>query len=377
MVTLSTLSDQQRGWRIIDPVVRLRALETGELYPLPDPALRGDAVLGSGGASALQLHDPSGRVSHRHARLAWDGQRWALRDLESKNGLWSDGVRRRSVELVPGVEVRLGGLTLLAESAALLRLRALVARLIGWSDDHRREVDRALRGLRDAALLRASLVLCGAGDLVPIAHRLHRETLGPDRPFLACGPGDRAGALLRCARDGTLCASAREPPEDLTEAIDTALTTACAARLTLHAPDALAASPLGLHLGATVWLELPPLYRRRAASRSRRSAKGTPSSSPPHRSRASPISTTRPAASSRSARSAPRPGPRGSASRTARCRGGPAGAACRRERREVDPLGAAPSSQGRSALRQAQSGRGFSVRARAQPQTRSVSGLSS
>jgi len=264
MVPLSTITDQQLGWRIVDPVVRLRALETGELYPLPDPAQRVDAVLGSGGASALQLHDPSGRVSHRHARLAWDGQRWALRDLESKNGLWSDGVQRQTIELVPGVEVRLGGLTLLAESIALLRLRALVARLIGWSDDQRREVDRALRGLRDAALLRASLVLCGAGDLVPIARRLHRETLGPDRPFLACGPGDRAGALLRRARDGTLCASAREPPEDLAEAIEAALTTACATRLTLHAPDALAASPLGLHLGATVWLELPSLYRRRA-----------------------------------------------------------------------------------------------------------------
>ena len=264
MATLSTITDQQRGWRIIDPVVRLRALETGELYPLPDPSRQPEVVLGSDDASSLQLHDPTGLVSHRHAYLAWDGRRWALRDLESKNGLWIDGVRRRSVELCPGVEVRIGGLTILAESTELLRLRALVARLLGWSDDRRHEIDRALRGLRDAALLRAALVLCGEGDLVPIARRLHRETLGADRPFLACGPQDRARVLLRRARDGTLCASAREPPPDLIEAIDTALTTPCAARLAIHAPDARDASPLGLHLGPTVWLELPPLLGRRA-----------------------------------------------------------------------------------------------------------------
>src|SRR5262245_42112097 len=127
----------QRGWRIVDPVVRLRALETDELYPLPDPRgaprERGAPLLGA------------------HASLAWDGERWWLRE-QGGGGLWIDGVHRRTAALVPGLELRLGGLTLLAESAELLALRALVARLIGWSGEQRREVDRALCGLRDAAL---------------------------------------------------------------------------------------------------------------------------------------------------------------------------------------------------------------------------------
>lgn len=264
MASLPTITDQLRGWRIIDPLVRLRALETGETYSLPDPRERGELVLGSDAASDLQLHDPSGRVSHRHAYLAWDGQRWIVRDLESKNGIWIDGVRRRSAELVPGLEVRLGGLTLLAESPDLLRLRALVARFIGWSDEHQRELDRALRGLRDTALLRASLVLCGEGDLVPIVRRLHVETLGADRPFVACGPGDHALELLRRTGDGTLCVAAAEPAADAADAIHAVLTTACAARLVLHAPEVQSAAPLGAQLGPTVTLELPSLLGRRA-----------------------------------------------------------------------------------------------------------------
>jgi len=261
--TPATTTDQRHGWRILDPVLRLRALETGEIYPLPDPREHAESILGSGAASSLQLHDPSGRLSRRHAYLAWDGARWTMRDLESKNGLWIDGVRRRSAELVPGLEVRLGGLTLLAESSELLRLRALVARLIGWSDEHRREIDRALRGLRDAALLRATLVLCGEGDLAPIAARLHRETLGAQRPFVACGRRDRALELLRRAGDGTLCVTALEAPGDLPDAIDALFTTASLARLVLCTPDARDASPLGALLGPTVWIELPPLRVRR------------------------------------------------------------------------------------------------------------------
>jgi hypothetical protein len=260
----STGTDQRRGWRIVDPVLRLRALETDELIPLPDPRERGEFVLGAGAAGDLQLRDPSGLLSRQHAYLAWDGERWTLRDLDSKNGLWIDGVRRRSAEIVPGLEIGVGGLTLLAESADLLQLRSLVERLIGWSGEHRREIDRALRGLRDAALLRASLVLCGEGDLAPIARRLHHETLGAQRPFVTCGPHDRALELLPCAGDGTLCVSVREPPGDLLDAIDALATTASLARLVLYAPDPRDASLLGALLGPTVWIELPSLLVRRA-----------------------------------------------------------------------------------------------------------------
>ncbi len=264
MPTSPTTTDQRRSWRILDPVLQLRALETGELYPLPDPREAGESILGTDEANRLQLHDPSGRVSRRHAHLTWDGERWTLRDLESKNGIWIDGVRRKSAELVPGLEFALGGLTFLAESADLLQLRAVVERLIGWSDEQRHEVDRALRGLRDAALLRASLVLCGEGELAPMVRRLHVETLGADRPFIACERHDRALELLHRAGDGTLCVSATEPPADLALAAHELHTTASAARLVLCAPEARDAAPLGALLGPTVWLELPPLVDRRA-----------------------------------------------------------------------------------------------------------------
>lgn len=262
IATLPTITDRRRGWRILDPVHRLRALETDELYMLPDPRERGESILGTDDASSLRLRDPSHRLSREHAYLAWDGERWTMRDLQSKNGLWIDGVRRKTAELVPGIEVGLGGLTLLAESAGLLQLRALTARLIGWSDDRRREVDRALRGLRDAAQLRASLVLCGEGDLAPIAHRLHRETLGSQRPFVTCARGDRALELLERAGDGTLCVPVLDPPEDLLDAIN-ALVTTSLARLVLCAPDARDVSPLGVLLGPTIWIELPSLLARR------------------------------------------------------------------------------------------------------------------
>ena len=208
MCTPLPIARPRRGWRILDPILRLRVLETDALHPLPDPRERGATVIGSSSAADLQLRDPTHLLSRRHARLAWDGGRWVMHDLDSKNGLWIDGVRRRSAELLPGAEVGLGGLTLLAESAELLQLRALVTRLIGWSDERRRDVDRAVRGLRDAALRRAALVLCGDGDLVPIARRLHDETLGAERPFVACGRRDRALDLLRRAGDVTLCLSA-------------------------------------------------------------------------------------------------------------------------------------------------------------------------
>jgi hypothetical protein len=55
-------------------------------------------------------------------------------------------------------------------------LRAFLARVLGWSDE--RAVELALRSLALALDHRAALVLCGEGDMVPIAWALHRRTLG-------------------------------------------------------------------------------------------------------------------------------------------------------------------------------------------------------
>src|SRR5512140_3609768 len=65
-------------------------------------------------------------------------------------------------------------------------LKAFLARLIGWTS--KSAVDRAFRSIDLAMNHRAPLVLLGKGDLVPIAHALHRRTLGGDQPFILCDP---------------------------------------------------------------------------------------------------------------------------------------------------------------------------------------------
>lgn len=254
--------DPQSEWRIHDPVLQLRALDTDHIYPLPEPSDGKGVVIGASVSSDLRLDDPTGRLSRQHAYLERAGTRWTLRDLASKNGTWIDGVRRHEAELVPGLELGLGGLTLLAESAELIRLRGLVARMIGWSETRRHDVDRALRGLRDAAQRRASLVLCGEGALVPVARRLHCETLGPRRPFIACAPQESATALIELARDGALCLLANHPIDDTLDTLDALGATGSRARLVLCAPTAQAASPIAALVGPTAWLDLPSLTAR-------------------------------------------------------------------------------------------------------------------
>ena len=105
-------------------------------------------------------------------------------------------------------------------------LRGLLPRLLGWSDD--RAVELARRSLELAAEHRAALVLCGAGDMVPIAYGLHRRAMGADRPFVVCDP--RRGntpasvrspanhtsgvAALAAATGGSLCVRTRRLPRD-------------------------------------------------------------------------------------------------------------------------------------------------------------------
>lgn len=105
-------------------------------------------------------------------------------------------------------------------------LHAFVSRLLGWTRDE--EVDHALRSLELAASHRAHLVLCGAGDLVPIASALHRRTLGTGRPFIVCDPRRRDApasvrspanqengvAALDAARGGSLCVRSSRLPRD-------------------------------------------------------------------------------------------------------------------------------------------------------------------
>jgi len=80
-----------------------------ELHPsrreLP---LDSGALIGRGEACDIQLEDPL--VSRRHARVITSAAGTGIEDLDSANGLYVNGRRRRGVTpLHPGDVVQLGG----------------------------------------------------------------------------------------------------------------------------------------------------------------------------------------------------------------------------------------------------------------------------
>lgn len=105
-------------------------------------------------------------------------------------------------------------------------LREFLTRILGWNNE--RAVDQALRSIELSLSHRAQLILCGNGDLVPLALALHHRTLGAERPFIVCDPrrgntpaSVRAPANLEsgasafvAAAGGSLCLRRRRLPPD-------------------------------------------------------------------------------------------------------------------------------------------------------------------
>lgn len=227
--------------RINDDVLYLRRWATGLTQELPATP-HGPLTIGSGQSSWLRLEDEQGRVSRKHATLSREGAHWVLRDAGSTNGTKTDGTKCSEgvgVELEPGMVIWLGGVTLVAESAQSVMLRAFLGRMLGWGDDRMQTVDFALRSIRTARKRLAALVLCDedggprsrAPHLVLLAHALHRRVLGPESPFVACDPRrSRADKTvravenypsgieaLRAAKHGSLCIWNTSPPRDYEE----------------------------------------------------------------------------------------------------------------------------------------------------------------
>ncbi len=209
MAGVATHKTDETGWAIADPVERLRRWGTDEVFELP---AGGTPTIGASPDNDVRIQDDSGSVSRRHARLTRTTGVWSIHDLESTNGIRQDGERRLAFELAPGVEIGIGEVTLIAESAKLVELQRFLARILGWSADQRADVDRALRAVREMASGRAALVLCGAGDLGPVAERLRRLAIGAGATLclrVERIPSDFA-AVARAARRVMLCASSRE-----------------------------------------------------------------------------------------------------------------------------------------------------------------------
>jgi len=212
------------SWLAHDPVIRLRVWGTDRVYYLPAADI-GECVVGSEPLVGLQLLDPKGFVSRRHARLVRVEAFWLIEDLGSKNGIREDGAYREKFLLVPGVEVSIGSLTLVAENQALVHLGEYLMRVLGW-EANRRAVDVALRAIRAAAARHTPLTIAGADDLVAVARQLHLRTRPRAAPFVVCGPGPResdlqlrvtatlddARAAFELAAGGTVCVRADELP---------------------------------------------------------------------------------------------------------------------------------------------------------------------
>jgi FHA domain len=243
-VTMPIPTNRDIGqWLITDEPTDLRVWGTDIVQPLSlQPAMNRELTIGAAVDCWFQVQDPRGRVSRQHAKLTYDdsSNRWMIADLRSKNGITQDGIPQVTFALTPGVELGIGGATLIVESPLLVGLRELLALLIGWPDEHRTAediderraaVDRALRSVRMAATRRESLQLCGDDDqtLVSVARLLHRHTLGDDQPFVICArrPRDADPAVwahydgvarydsgteaLAAAEGGTLCVWPRQP----------------------------------------------------------------------------------------------------------------------------------------------------------------------
>jgi hypothetical protein len=218
-------------WAINDQVTQLRLWGTDIVYPL-EPGE--EPAIGASEACPIRIEDPSGQVSRTHARIVRATSGWGVRDLDSKNGIHIDGSQRKESSLVPGTELGIGDVVLIAESRQLIALRGFLARLIGWDDAHQQEVDRALRMVRLAATRRAPLVLSGDGDLVPIALSLHTHVRGTGKPFILCDPRRRRSKAdvrlvanfkdvrqaLRAAIGGSLCLLRHHLPPEAAAVLD-------------------------------------------------------------------------------------------------------------------------------------------------------------
>lgn len=167
-------NNEQCQWRVL----RLREWGSERTYPLPAANAHDDVEEGH------EIRVAGAGVPFPRARLSPEGNWW----LETRDSvsLHADGEPLRSFMLLPGMEICIGTKLLVAETQREIRLRAYCQRLLGWGQERQQAVDHALRSLRLTRTRRGALFLQGAGDLVPIAHGLHRRVLGANTPFVVC-----------------------------------------------------------------------------------------------------------------------------------------------------------------------------------------------
>jgi FHA domain len=222
-----THTDAASGAWFHDDVSQLREWNSNRTHPLPPVPIR-ELTIGAASTCSIQLADDSGLVSRLHARLKLDRGRWQLEDLQSKNGILVEGELHQEVPLRPGLEVRIGGITLMAESPGTIELRNFLCRFLGWARSTQKEVNLALRSLRMANAGNAPLMLCGDDDLSGVARGLHDRAPRKTGPFVLCDPERQrapasvrlaaneptATAAIAAAEGGTICVHSHRLPKD-------------------------------------------------------------------------------------------------------------------------------------------------------------------
>src|SRR5882672_7403446 len=173
---------------------------SGSHGPGDDPDRRpGVVVVFSGGAAAaraIPLVDGSlelgrgesadGRVSRRHAVVAFDGQRWRVTDLGSQNGTFVDGAPATAHAATPLDRVIRIGDSLVIPCDDLRRLQRLGVRSI--EDFVRGPATQAvLAEVEDAARSGSTLHIRGESGTGKegIAQAFHRAGARAERPFVA------------------------------------------------------------------------------------------------------------------------------------------------------------------------------------------------
>jgi hypothetical protein len=172
----------------------------------------------------MLIDDPRRHISPTDARSEAQEQLDSVADAGGSN-LESAADVTRSTVAPHGEE---------SPTLADVEVRAFLARILGWSDDRGVVVDRAHRSVQLAAGRHAALVLCGKGDLVPLAAALHKRTLGPNAPFIVCdprrgnavetvrSPANRTSGIdaIAAASGGTICMRASRLPRDFAAVIE-------------------------------------------------------------------------------------------------------------------------------------------------------------
>lgn len=248
------------GWAIADPITQLRIFGTSRTFRLENGT---SWIIGAAPESSIQLDDPSGRLSRRHATLNRDGSELIISDLGSTNGVKIDGEPRKTSVLAPGLEIEVGGMTLVAESDELCRFRNLLCRFLGWDASRAGDVDRAMRIARETANLRAALIVRGEGAQSGFARKLHRMTLGADRPLVVHADDEKGMAALMRAIDGSLFVDAERLPRDIRNVVVSLRMADKRVRLIVGANSTEGASEVAalIPVVATIWV---PSLRDRA-----------------------------------------------------------------------------------------------------------------